>query len=99
MKYNRLWLKPAVSVLFLTVFCYLYSVEYYDTITDFAIIKVIDWANSPQKRDTFIINIANVPDVFSNNIAVRIRGIDTPELNDKRECLAKSYDGGVKTSW
>lgn len=153
MKYNRLWLKPAVSILFLTVFCYLYSVEYYDTITDFTIIKVIDGANSPQKCDTFIINIANVPDVFGNNIAVRIRGIDTPELNDKREeirkisiqakeelerllysgnkiilydlgrdkyfrllasvkvgnidvaeylikkGLAKSYDGGVKTSW
>lgn len=95
MKYNRLWLKPAVSVLFFTVFCYLYSVEYYDTITDFTIIKVIDGANSPQKRDTFIINIANVPDVFGNNIAVRIRGIDTPELNDKREGLAKSYDGCV----
>lgn len=146
MKYNRLWLKPAVSVLFFTVFCYLYSVEYYDTITDFTIIKVID-------RDTFIIDIPNIPDVFGNNIAVRIRGIDTPELNDKREeirkisiqakeeleklltsgqkavlynlgrdkyfrllasvkvgnidvaeylikkGLAKSYDGGVKTSW
>lgn len=60
-----------------------------DTITDFTIIKVIDGANSPQKRDTFIINIANVPDVFGNNIAVRIRGIDTPELNDKREEIRK----------
>ena len=89
MKYNRLWLKPAVSILFLTVFCYLYSVEYYDTITDFTIIKVIDGANSPQKRDTFVINIANVPDVFGNNIAVRIRGIDTPELNNKREEIRK----------
>ncbi|TKZ22742.1 thermonuclease family protein, partial [Brachyspira catarrhinii] len=27
----------------------------------------------------------NVPDVFGKEIAVRIRGIDTPELNDKRE--------------
>lgn len=146
MKYNRLWLKPAVSILFLTVFCYLYSVEYSDAITDFTIIKVRD-------GDTFIINIPNITDVFGNNIAVRIRGIDTPELNDKREeirkisiqakeeleklltsgqkvvlynlgrdkyfrllasikvgnmdvaeylikkGLAKSYDGGVKTSW
>ena len=146
MKYKVLWLKPAVSILFLTVFCYLYSVEYSDTITDFTIIKVRD-------GDTFIINIPNITDVFGNNIAVRIRGIDTPELNDNREeirkisiqakeeleklltsgqkvvlynlgrdkyfrllasikvgnidvaeylikkGLAKSYDGGVKTSW
>lgn len=82
MKYKVLWLKPAVSILFLTVFCYLYSVEYSDTITDFTIIKVRD-------GDTFIINIPNIPDVFGNNIAVRIRGIDTPELNDKREEIRK----------
>ena len=82
MKYNRLWLKPAVSILFLTVFCYLYSVEYSDAITDFTIIKVRD-------GDTFIINIPNITDVFGNNIAVRIRGIDTPELNDKREEIRK----------
>ena len=82
MKYKVLWLKPAVSILFLTVFCYLYSVEYSDTITDFTIIKVRD-------GDTFIINIPNITDVFGNNIAVRIRGIDTPELNDKREEIRK----------
>lgn len=82
MKYKVLWLKPAVSILFLTVFCYLYSVEYADTITDFTIIKVRD-------GDTFIIDIPNIPDVFGNNIAVRIRGIDTPELNDKREEIRK----------
>lgn len=82
MKYKVLWLKPAVSVLFFTVFCYLYSVEYADTIIDFTIIKVRD-------GDTFIIDIPNIPDVFGNNIAVRIRGIDTPELNDKREEIRK----------
>ena len=82
MKYKVLWLKPAVSILFLTVFCYLYSVEYADTITDFTIIKVRD-------GDTFIIDIPNIPDVFGNNIAVRIRGIDTPELNDKTEEIRK----------
>ncbi|TKZ32324.1 thermonuclease family protein, partial [Brachyspira catarrhinii] len=31
----------------------------------------------------------NVPDVFGKEIAVRIRGIDTPELNDKREEIRK----------
>ena len=64
------------------IFCYSYSVEYSDTITDFTIIKVRD-------GDTFMINIPNIPDVFGKNIAVRIRGIDTPELNDSREEIRK----------
>lgn len=64
------------------IFCYSYSAEYSDTITDFTIIKVRD-------GDTFMINIPNIPDVFGKNIAVRIRGIDTPELNDSREEIRK----------
>ena len=55
---------------------------YYDNIIDFEIVKVRD-------GDTFIINIKNIPDVFGEEIAVRIRGIDTPELNDKREEIRK----------
>ena len=51
---------------------------YYDNITDFEIVKVRD-------GDTFVINVKNIPDVFGDEIAVRIRGIDTPELNDERE--------------
>ena len=42
--------------------------------------------------DTFVITIEDTPDVWplsacgvGEEIAVRIRGIDTPELNDKRE--------------
>lgn len=71
------------KILFLfIIFCYSYSVEYSDTITDFTIIKVRD-------GDTFMINIPNIPDVFGKNIAVRIRGIDTPELNDSREEIRK----------
>lgn len=88
-----------ITIILFLIQAVLMAVDYKEEIKDFTIIKVIDGANSPQKRDTFIINIANVPDVFGNNIAVRIRGIDTPELNDKREFLAKSYDGCVKTSW
>lgn len=78
MKYKILilWLLPVFIVF--TLFQYSYSIEYYDAITEFTVIKVRD-------GDTFIINIPNIPDVFGNNIAVRIRGIDTPELNDKRE--------------
>ena len=39
--------------------------------------------------DTFVINIPNIPDVFGSEIAVRIRGIDTPELKDEREEIRK----------
>ena len=39
--------------------------------------------------DTFVINVKNIPDVFGEEIAVRIRGIDTPELNDEREDIRK----------
>ena len=59
------------------------NAEYYkDEIKDFTIVKVRD-------GDTFIINIPNIPDVFGKEIAVRIRGIDTPELNDSREEIRK----------
>ena len=39
--------------------------------------------------DTFVINVKNIPDVFGEEIAVRIRGIDTPELNDERDEIQK----------
>lgn len=55
---------------------------YYDNITDFEIVKVRD-------GDTFVINVKNIPDVFGEEIAVRIRGIDTPELNDERDEIQK----------
>ena len=68
----------ATVCIFFAIFYYSYSYEYSDTINDFIIVKVRD-------GDTFVINIENVPDVFGKEIAVRIRGIDTPELNDSRE--------------
>lgn len=55
---------------------------YCDNITDFEIVKVRD-------GDTFVINVKNIPDVFGEEIAVRIRGIDTPELNDERDEIQK----------
>ena len=55
---------------------------YNDIIKDFDIIEVRD-------GDTFIISIHNIPKVFGKKIAVRIRGIDTPEKNDKREHIKK----------
>lgn len=75
-------MKTKLLLFLFIIFCYSYSAEYSDTITDFTIIKVRD-------GDTFMINIPNIPDVFGKNIAVRIRGIDTPELNDSREEIRK----------
>mgnify|MGYP002521187713 FL=1 len=70
------------SILFISFLCIPHAIsvakEYTDTIENFKIIKVRD-------GDTFVITIEDTPDVFGEEIAVRIRGIDTPELNDKRE--------------
>lgn len=74
-------MKNIIVLLFLFCFC-LYPKTYDDTITNFEIVKVRD-------GDTFVITIPNIPDVFGDNIAVRIRGIDTPEKNDDRENIKK----------
>ncbi|WP_304354232.1 thermonuclease family protein [Brachyspira innocens] len=74
-------MRNIIILLFLFCFC-LYSKTYDDTITDFEIVKVRD-------GDTFVINIPNIPQVFGSEIAVRIRGIDTPELRDNREEVKK----------
>lgn len=68
--------------LFFISFLIIQAKTYYDNITDFEIVKVRD-------GDTFVINVKNIPDVFGEEIAVRIRGIDTPELNDEREEIRK----------
>ena len=78
-----------ITIIIFLIQATLITANYKDEIKDFTVIKVRDGANSPQKRDTFVINIENVPDVFGKEIAVRIRGIDTPELNDSREEIRK----------
>ena len=67
-----------ITVILFLIQTTLITANYKDEIKDFTVVKVRD-------GDTFVINIENVTDVFGKEIAVRIRGIDTPELNDKRE--------------
>ena len=67
-----------ITIILFLIQSALITANYKDEIKDFTIVKIRD-------GDTFIINIPNIPDVFGKYIAVRIRGIDTPELNDKRE--------------
>lgn len=72
----------AILFLLFINFLTIQAKTYYDNITDFEIVKVRD-------GDTFVINVKNIPDVLGEELAVRIRGIDTPELNDKREEIKK----------
>ena len=74
--------KYFILIFFIFLISEIHAEYYKDEIKDFTVIKVRD-------GDTFVINIENVPDVFGTEIAVRIRGIDTPELNDKREEIRK----------
>ena len=67
-----------ITIILFLIQTTLTTANYKDEIKDFTVVKVRD-------GDTFVINIENVPDVFGEEIAVRIRGIDTPELNDSRE--------------
>lgn len=72
----------AILFLLFINFLTIQAKTYYNNITDFEIVKVRD-------GDTFVINVKNIPDVLGEELAVRIRGIDTPELNDKREEIKK----------
>lgn len=74
-------MKQRLFIILILFFSFLnaYSDKTYnDEIKDFTIVEVRD-------GDTFVINILNIPDVFGKEIAVRIRGIDTPEKRDRRE--------------
>ena len=71
-----------ITIILFLIQSALITANYKDEIKDFTIVKIRD-------GDTFVINIENVPDVFGKEIAVRIRGIDTPELNDSREEIRK----------
>ncbi len=66
------------TLLFIIIYCFIFNICYSqtDTITNFKVIRVID-------GDTFVIDIDNLPDIFGKNISVRIKGIDTPELNSR----------------
>ncbi|KLI13785.1 hypothetical protein GQX59_08755 [Brachyspira hyodysenteriae] len=67
-------------IIFLILFSSLQSKTYNETITDFELVRVRD-------GDTFVINIKGIPEVFGKEIAIRIRGIDTPELDDSRKAI------------
>lgn len=74
-----------ISILLVFCECILLAKEYTDTIENFRNMRALAKLIKVRDGDTFVITIEDTPDVFGEEIAVRIRGIDTPELNDKRE--------------
>lgn len=42
--------------------------------------------------DTFYVNLPNLPDIFGEEIGIRVKGIDTPEIRTRDICeKAKAY--------
>lgn len=44
---------------------------------------IVDEVTSVYDGDTFRVNIKNMPPLIGNNIAIRVAGIDTPEIRGK----------------
>ncbi|HYX39986.1 MAG TPA: thermonuclease family protein [Oligoflexus sp.] len=53
------------------------------------IIRVID-------GDTFVVNLPEQADVFGREISVRLAGIDTAEIRDKRACARQDAEAAKK---
>lgn len=49
------------------------------------VVRVID-------GDTFVVNLPDQADIFGREISVRLAGIDTPELRDKRSCARRDAE-------
>lgn len=58
-----------------------YAVQYENIVVD-KVISVTD-------GDTFKINIAGYPNIIGRHMPIRIKGIDTPEMKDKRPKIKK----------
>lgn len=71
------WLAALTSffVAFFFLFWLSYNIDYPETVK---VVYIHD-------GDTFFVDLPNTRPIFGKRIGVRIRGIDTPELNDKRE--------------
>lgn len=78
-----------IRVLFIIA---LFSVSAIALATDFTDVEYL----KNYDGDTFTVNIKGVPDVFGKEISVRIRGVDTPELNASRKCEKTAADSARK---
>lgn len=58
-----------------------------------SLLLAASFLNVPVERvydgDTFFVSIPSVPDLLGANLGVRVSGIDSPELSDKRKCMQK----------
>ena len=68
--------KAATLVLYLTVTFQAQAAPQYGTVTVSKVISVYD-------GDTFRVNIDSLPPIVGKNIAIRVNGVDTPEIRGK----------------
>jgi len=69
----------AINLLFLMILLIVSSINaapQYGTVTVSKVISVYD-------GDTFRVNIASLPPIVGKNIAIRVNGVDTPEIRGK----------------
>jgi len=65
-----------VLILLSIVSCLVQAAPQYGTVTVSKVISVYD-------GDTFRVNIASLPPIVGKNIAIRVNGVDTPEIRGK----------------
>ena len=68
--------KLLFSTLLLTFASAIQAAPQYGTVTVSKVISVYD-------GDTFRVNIASLPPIVGKNIAIRVNGVDTPEIRGK----------------
>jgi len=69
-------MKLPLSVLLIVMLLQVQAAPQYGTVTVSKVISVYD-------GDTFRVNIASLPPIVGKNIAIRVNGVDTPEIRGK----------------
>lgn len=85
MNFFNLLLLLALRVILILVLVFASAVALGSDFNDVEYLKNYD-------GDTLTVNIKDLPDVFGKEISVRIRGVDTPEMNASRNCERKAAD-------
>ena len=68
--------KPIQLLFILLISISVQAAPQYGTVTVSKVISVYD-------GDTFRVNIASLPPIVGKNIAIRVNGVDTPEIRGK----------------
>jgi endonuclease YncB( thermonuclease family) len=68
-----------MRIFLLSTFLFLIPTAYADDFTDVTVVRNYD-------GDTFTVDLKGLPPVFGEQIGVRIKGLDTPEIHASRMC-------------